>query len=272
LKISYLIDIIIIQKYFNNKLRLVIVIMEVIICEDNNIQRTQLESIIIEEINNSNLDINITLSTSNSKEIIEYVSKAENKNFIYFLDVELNDDINGIELAHIIRKYDPKGCIVFVTSHAELTLLTFEYKVQAMDYILKFNVKNLQSKISECLIEAYNHWKNVNDIEKRYISIEVGNKVINFNPDDILFFETEKDHRISIHAFDEQIDFYCSLKKIEKLIPRYFYKIHRSYIVNTRNIKSIDKNTYIVEMVNGDNCFVSKRYMKGLLNSVWNNI
>jgi two-component system response regulator AgrA len=242
--------------------------MEVIICEDNNIQRAELESIIIEEINSSNLDINITLSASNSKEIIEYVSKAENKNFIYFLDVELNDYINGIELAHIIRKYDPKGCIVFVTSHAELTLLTFEYKVQAMDYILKYNVKNLKSKISECLIEAYNNCEKVNHIEKRYISIDVGNKVVNFNLDDILFFETDKDHRIRIHAFNEQIEFYCSLKKIEELTPPYFYKVHRSYIVNIRNIKSINKNELTIEMVNGDSCYISKRYMKGLLNSV----
>ena len=245
--------------------------MDVIICEDNNIQRTKLESVIIEEINSSNLNINISQSTSNPKEIIEYISISENKNFIFFLDIELNSDLNGIELAHIIRKYAPQGYIVFVTSHAELTLLTFEYKVQVMDYILKFNSKILRSEISECLIEAYNDCKNVNNIGKRYISIDVGNKVVNFNADDILFFETERDHKISIHSFDEHIEFYCSLKKIEKLMPPYFYKVHRSYIVNTRNIKSIDKNTLTIEMANGANCYISKRYMKGLLNSVRNN-
>ncbi|AGK96017.1 LytR/AlgR family response regulator transcription factor [Clostridium pasteurianum] len=242
--------------------------MDIIICEDNNAQRIQIENIIIEEINSSNLDLNITLSTFNPKQVIEYISNSKNTNFIYFLDVELNSDINGIELATIIRKYDPKGYIIFVTSHAELTLLTFEYKVQAMDYILKYNSENLKVKIIECLRAAYNNFKRLENIEKKYISIDIGHKIVNLQPEQILFFETDKDHRIRLHTFDENIEFYCSLKQIEIIVPPHFYKCHRSYIVNTRNIKSIDKDNLTIYMINGDKCYVSKRYMKGMQKNV----
>lgn len=54
-----------------------------------------------------------------------------------FLDIQLEADINGIKLASEIRKHDPVGNIIFVTSHSELTYLTFVYKVAAMDFILK---------------------------------------------------------------------------------------------------------------------------------------
>lgn len=238
--------------------------MDIIICEDNNTQRRQIENIIMEEINSSNLDLNVILSTYNPKQVIEYISTSTNNNFIYFLDVELNSDINGIKLAAIIRKYDPKGYIIFVTSHAELTLLTFEYKVQAMDYILKYNTENLKAKIIECLKAAYNNSKRLKNIEKKYISIDIGHKIVNLQPAEILFFETDKKHRIRLHTFDENIEFYCSLKQIETLVPPHFYKCHRSYIVNTRNIKSIDKDTLTIYMINGDKCYVSKRYMKGM--------
>ncbi|MGE5627771.1 MAG: LytR/AlgR family response regulator transcription factor [Solirubrobacterales bacterium] len=240
----------------------------IIICEDNNIQRKQLENIITEEINNSKLDLSIILSTSNPKEVVKHIALSKDNNFIYFLDVELNSYINGIELANIIRKYDPKGYIIFVTSHAELTLLTFEYKVQAMDYILKSNGGNLKVKIVECLRAACSDFKKTNDIEKKYFSIDIGNRIVNVQPDKILFFETDKDHRIRLRTFDENIEFYCSLKEIEKILPPYFYRCHRSYIVNTRNIKSIDKDKLIVNMTNGDKCYLSKHYKKGIIISV----
>ena len=52
-------------------------------------------------------------------------------------DIQLEADINGIKLGSEIRKYDPIGNIIFVTSHSELTYLTFVYKVSAMDFIFK---------------------------------------------------------------------------------------------------------------------------------------
>ena len=53
----------------------------------------------------------------------------------------IRSDINGIKLGSEIRKYDPIGNIIFVTSHSELTYLTFVYKVSAMDFIFKDDPK-----------------------------------------------------------------------------------------------------------------------------------
>ena len=72
----------------------------------------------------------IALATDNPYEVLE---QAKNMNDIgYFLDIQLSTDINGK-----IRKHDPVGNIIFVTSHSELTYLTFVYKVAAMDFIFK---------------------------------------------------------------------------------------------------------------------------------------
>ena len=48
----------------------------------------------------------------------------------------IRGDINGIKLGSEIRKYDPIGNIIFVTSHSELTYLTFVYKVSADGFYL----------------------------------------------------------------------------------------------------------------------------------------
>ncbi|MBV7276074.1 response regulator transcription factor [Clostridium sp. PL3] len=239
--------------------------LDIIICEDNNYQRKVIEDIIINQLKKLNLGISIALTTDNPDDVIKYVEDRRVKPFIYFLDVELKSEINGIELAKKIRKYDPMGYIVFVTSHAELTLLTFEYKVQAMDYIVKNDLNKMENKINECIKEAYNDYKS-SSVKTGPIQINVGNKVIYFNPDDILFFETtDKNHRIRIHTKDETIEFHGTLKEIEEVLPDSYYKPHRSYLVNTKKIKCIDKKELIIHMINNETCYIALRYLNGLL-------
>lgn len=241
--------------------------LNIIICEDNSYQREQIETIIRDELKKLNLNMSIVLSTNTPENVITYLEKYKTNTFLYFLDVDLKSKVNGIELAKIIRKSDPMGYIVFVTSHAELTLLTFQYKVQAMDYIVKNNLNGIKDKISECINEAYNDYKNSNTIKTNSIQINAGNKVIYFNLDDILFFETtSKDHKIRIHTCEEQLEFYGTLREIEKMVSSDYYKPHRSYLVNTKKIKVIDKDNFIIYMINGESCYVAARYLKGLLN------
>ena len=109
--------------------------LDIIICEDNTTQRKNLETIIENEVRSAH--IRIALSTNNPNEVIQYVQDSKSQNFIYFLDIDLQSNINGLELSKILRQHDPMGYIVFLTSHAELTLLTFQYKVRAMDFIIK---------------------------------------------------------------------------------------------------------------------------------------
>ncbi|OOM79584.1 accessory protein regulator protein A [Clostridium puniceum] len=235
----------------------------IIICEDDVNQRKQLESILATEIKKFNCKI--ALSTDNPHEVIRHIDNRTNS-FVYFLDVDLNSDLNGFELAKLIRTYDPNGYIIFLTGHAELTLLTFQYKVQALDYIIKGDVNILKTKVADCLNAVHTTLNAAKAKVDTKISIEVGNNVVLLDFEDILFFETAgKEHKISVHTFNGQSEFYGTLKNIEKTVSSDFYKTHRSYLVNTKKIKSIDKNNMVIEMVNDEICYVSLRYLKGLL-------
>lgn len=245
--------------------------LEVIICEDNEKQRNEIEKIIVDEIINFNLDVKIVLSTSSYEKVISHVETSNFKTFIYFFDVDFGDKINGIELAKIIRKYDPKGYIIFVTSHSEMTLLTFKYKVQAMDYIEKNNEKDMKKRIIECIKEAIEDYRNVNVLGENTIQINFGSRIVNYNFKDILFFETtDKNHKIRVHTMEEQLEFYGTLKGLEKSVNSDFYKPHRGYLVNTRNIKVIDKEKMMIYMVNGEVCYIAFRFLKGLLKKCLN--
>src|SRR5699024_980633 len=102
--------------------------MKIIICKDDTKQLTRLQTIINNYIIIKEKEMTIQLDTNNTYELLEHV-KTSNDIGCYLLDIQLDADINGITLAREIRKHDPIGNIIFVTSHSELTYLTFVYKV-----------------------------------------------------------------------------------------------------------------------------------------------
>ena len=62
--------------------------------------------------------------------------------------------MNGMKLAQQIRLFDPRGFIVFISAHSELSYMTFQYWVEAMDFVLKDNPAEVKVKIRECLLNA----------------------------------------------------------------------------------------------------------------------
>ena len=239
--------------------------INVFICEDNKQQREKFKKLIEDIIMIENFDMQMTLSTENPYDIIDYL-KNNNISGLYFLDVDLKTNINGIKLAEQIREYDPRGFVVFVTTHAEMSYLTFMYKVEAMDYIIKDNYKNVKERIHECIINANRKYSSkATDLQKNF-TIKSQDKIINIEYNKILFFETSTTiHKIVLHALDRQVEFYAKMKDVEAKIDNRFYRCHRSFLVNKNHIKELDLSNRVIKMVNGEECLVSTRLMKDLL-------
>jgi two-component system response regulator AgrA len=239
--------------------------LDIIICEDNVYQRHIIEDVIKEVLTTSRLSSKIVLSTGRPVEALNYVRENKEKSFIYFFDIDLKDNIDGLLLAKEIREYDSLGYLIFITAHEELSFLTFKYKVQALDYIVKGDKKVLKDKITECINAVQKDWKK-DESSKEMLSINFGNEIMNFDMNEILFFETTGvEHKLRIHTYNGQFEFYGSMKDIEISVTENYFRTHRSYLVNLSKIKSIDKADGIIYMVNEETCYVARRYLKGLM-------
>lgn len=238
--------------------------LKIFVCEDNKEQRERFTKIIQDVILIENYDMELALATEKPDDIINYISE-NTVSGLYFLDIDLKTSINGIELATKIREYDPRGFIVFVTTHAEMSYLTFIYKVEAMDYIIKDNYNNIKERIHQCIADANKKYSaKATDLQKVF-SIKANDKIINIEYSKILFFETSPViHKVIIHALDRQIEFYAKMKVIEEKLDSRFYRCHKSYIVNKDNIKEIDLRNRCIYMINGEECLISTRLLKGL--------
>ncbi|EUJ17413.1 LytR/AlgR family response regulator transcription factor [Listeria aquatica] len=239
--------------------------LPIFVCEDNKIQRERLVGYINDAIMFEHYDMEVEIASGNPDEVLEAVQKKMGLG-LYFLDIDLNHlDFNGFELAKEIRKLDPRGFIVFFTTHAEMTYLTFTYKIEAMDYIVKDNLSDVKERVRACLESVQERLEDDSNTSNYFTFHVSDKKVIHEKMEDILFFETSpKTHRVVMHSKNRQVEFYAKLKQIENSLGEPFYRCHRSFLVNKDNISEVDMKTGTITMVNGEECIASNKLIKGL--------
>ena len=238
--------------------------LKIYVCEDIEVQRNKIKKTIENIVLMEDLDMEIGCVSKNPHTILEKVKEREDVG-IYFLDIDLGADMTGLTLAQEIRKYDPRGFIIFVTTHSEMSYMTFIYKLEALDFILKDNPEELDRRVYECILKANQRFASVNNKVQANFSVKVNEKVITVDYDEILFFETSTNvHKIILHCKKREMEFWGKIKDIEKEVDERFYRCHRSFLVNKDNIREIDFRNRVIYMVNGDECLISTRMMKGL--------
>lgn len=238
--------------------------MEVVICEDH---RTQLQAI-TEMIQNYAMiednGIRIALATTDPDEVLAYAQ--QHKVDCYFLDIDLNHKMTGMQLGSAIRKIDPICSIAFMTTHSEMAFLTFTYKIAALDFIIKDETITWENKVLDVLKEAHRRYLQIGkNPDSHVVQIKIGSKIRNIDQDAIYLFEVSPNpHKVVLHLHNEQIEFPGRLKDYENLSEA-LYRCHKSFIVNTKHIQKIDKKSRIITLNNGLTCMASHRLLRNLL-------
>jgi len=242
--------------------------MNILICEDNPQQRERMEQIVNSYIAADD-NIALALSTASPGHILDYLKKNPDKHWLCFLDVDLQAEINGIELAVKIREIDAYVKIVFVTTHADLAYLVFTHKVEAMDYIVKDRPQEMEQRTIECIQVAYQRYLDSAAALQKVFRFEIGGRLWKIPHNDILFFETSPDtkNKAILYMKNEQISLRSPMSALEKLGPE-FFRCHKSYIVNVNHIKHVDRTSGEIELQSGDIIPLAYKKLKGLLKAM----
>lgn len=236
--------------------------LNIFVCEDNVVQRRTIVQTIQNTILIEELDMQLVLDAGDPYVLLEKIKDSQNTG-IYFLDIDLSSNMNGMKLAQQIRLFDPRGFIIFITAHSELSYMTFQYRVEAMDFVLKDNPAEAEVKIRECLLSAMERYTLQTNRTHKVYTLETGGRKISVDHDDILFFETSRNiHKVILHAKDRQIEFFSTIKELTNSLGGNFVRCHRSFLVNKNNIKEVDTKNRIIYFTNGETCLMSTRMMK----------
>jgi len=212
-------------------------------------------------------ELRLLLSTDSPTELLDYLEHHKGQNNLYILDVDLAHDMDGIVLASKIREKDVQGKIVFVTTYDQLSYLTFRYKVEALDYIIKDNPQDIIERVWKCIDLAYERYVS-NTLQKDYYQVNTGSGVQNIPINEIMFFESHQtSHKLILHTENSRIEFYDSLSNVTEASP-YFYRSHKSFVVNVKNIKYVNKKERKIEMFNNGVALITVKKIRGLLEAM----
>ena len=220
--------------------------VRIAICDDEEIYRVQLKTVLDRLLVNDEYDID-TFSDGN----ILFVAFSECPYDLVFLDIEM-PSVDGITLAKRIRSVSESVFIVFLTSHIEYALEGYE--VNALRYLTKpVDINKLRDVI-----------KHVQEKQKkaRQIIIREDGEEIVIDVSDVIYMEAmDKNVRI-VTSCGEFVTRYNISDYEEELKNDGFFRIHRGYLISLSKIKKLVKNDVVME---GDTALpVSRSNLKPL--------
>ncbi|MBD5548780.1 MAG: response regulator transcription factor [Lachnospiraceae bacterium] len=196
--------------------------LPIYLCEDNKKQLAHLEKIIKNYILIEELDMEIICACTTPNEILKSLEEVHHSG-LYFLDIELDADTDGFHLAKEIRKFDPRGYIVFITTHSELSYMSFEKHVEAMDFILKDYPRQLPARIQECMKRALRLYSSIKNETQKTLSLKIGIRYLYVPIDDIYCIKSSGNkHKLLLLTDYSVYEFYDTLQNMQTRLDASF--------------------------------------------------
>jgi DNA-binding LytR/AlgR family response regulator len=175
---------------------------------------------------------------------------------VLFLDIQM-PDLTGLELARILERSAASTAagvpprVIFTTAFNQFALEG--YRVDALDYLLKpFNYEEFLRAATKARA-FYERLQRVPapplpvplEPEDQYLFLKSEYQLVRVALDDVLYVEGLKDYvKVFLKSQPKPLLTLSTLKALEeKLPPRRFLRIHRSFIVALDKIGALTRNT-----------------------------
>lgn len=229
--------------------------MNALIVDDNKIARTTMRHLAGKE-----KDVVICGECADAIEAYHFMQDQPVD--LLFLDIEM-PGMTGLELTKNLRNARP--IIVFTTSKKEYAAEAFELNVA--DYLVKpvTPARFLQAMDKvRAILQSNGEQFKLDDEE--FIFIRDSNIVRRLNLDDILYAEAMGDY-VKLFTTQKFYAIHSTLKSVEERLPfKKFTRVHRSFVVATGKIDTIQEGALII---NGKPIPVADAY-RAALNKLMN--
>lgn len=197
---------------------------------------------------------------------------------ILLMDIDLGDDVSGIDLVkEVNEKYDIP--VIYVTSFADSDTFQKAKKTYPAAYIVKpYKESELQRAIELAINNQQNKFSSTADLKNNvvsndYLFFKEGKALVKIEINSIKLVEAYDKYCI-IYTNEKKIMYRSRLKDICAQLPSSsFCQVHRSYIVNLNAIDKIIPNNHMFYAA-GKEVPISKSYRQNLFSRlnyvVWN--
>lgn len=182
---------------------------------------------------------------------------------LIFLDVEM-PEMSGLDF---LNSLDFSPMIIIVSGQEKYALEAYEYDV--IDYLLK---PLALPRFYKSVTKAQNRFQDKESISNYPEEIFIKKKnstLVRLKYDDILWVEALENY-VTVNTRREKFTIHFTMKAIENKLPSgKFKRVHRSYIVNVRQIHQIEDNNVIIKIDNGSKVIpIGKSYRDNLMDDL----
>lgn len=158
-----------------------------------------------------------------------------------FIDINM-PDLNGMEL---VSSLPEPPMVVFTTAYAEYAAES--YRIPAVDYLLKpFDFANFQRAAGRLLKQASLASARQSVSDGDYLLVKDGYKYVSIYFADILYIQGMRDY-VQIHVEGRKpVMANTSMAQIRERLPACFMQVHRSWIVNVRKVREIERMRIVI--------------------------
>jgi DNA-binding LytR/AlgR family response regulator len=172
-------------------------------------------------------------------EAINTLNVGEENIDLIFLDIEM-PEMTGIEFLNTVKSLPQ---VIIISSQEKYALQAFEHEVT--DYLLKPVTYSRFYKAVKKAQENFN-LKEISKQENDEIFIKKDSALVRLKYNDILWVEAMENY-VVINTVEERFTIHFTMKSILLQLPSDIFKrVHRSYIVNVKNIDRIEDNYVIM--------------------------
>lgn len=230
--------------------------IRIYLCDDDETILHQIKTALEWKIFMENYDMEVAGAVSTAQKLLDAVPDGSRN--VYFLDVDLKDgEWDGFRLGRELRRRDPHGTLIYVTGYGDLAWKTFQYHLEAFDYIVK-EPEQTGPSAARCLEAVHNRLLDERRDPAEVFSLRTGDETRHVPLADILFFETApRAHHVFLHTADSRMDFVGNLNELEKELGGRFIRIHRAYLAAADKIEAVNWKENKVR-VGGRECLLSR--------------
>lgn len=192
--------------------------------------------------------LELVTTFNNAIDAVSFIN--QNNVDLIFLDIQM-PHFSGIDFLNTIEK---KPLVIFTTAYSDYAVEGFN--LGAVDYLvkpipfhrfLKSVVRAQQILNPAANVQAISENTTAPELEQDFMFVRAEYENVKMNFADILFIEGLKDY-VKIYTTDNKFTLtLISLIKLENLLSsKGFSRIHRSYIINIKHVKSIQKNKVLI--------------------------
>lgn len=213
----------------------------------------------------SNLGYEVTGIETKAETAIHHA--LETKPDMILMDIQLKGESSGIDAAHAIRKYLDIP-LIYLTANIDDSTFQKAKETHPYAFIAKpFTNLNLERTIALVEDKVKEKRENVSvedtfvDSQEDRIFIRNNNKLVKVMLDDILYVEADRNY-CKITTEGQTFMVVSPMNKLcEKIDPRHFVRIHRSFVVNFAKLDAVAES--FVE-VKGKLIPIGKQYKEDL--------